>query len=50
MICQILAREPGRRGIVFDRPEITPVPRKVLDGRVETPSGDFFESVPAADG
>lgn len=54
MICQLLAREPGRRGIVFDKPEIVPSARKVLAdhglaGRVDIQPGDFFESVPAAD-
>ncbi|MCO5998811.1 acetylserotonin O-methyltransferase [Actinoallomurus rhizosphaericola] len=54
MICQFLAREPDRRGIVFDRPEIVPSARKVLAdhglaGRVSIQSGDFFESVPTAD-
>jgi hypothetical protein len=54
MICQFLAREPGRRGIVFDLPEIVPAAQKVLAGhglagRVDIQSGDFFESVPEAD-
>lgn len=54
MICQLLAHEPHRRGIVFDRPEIVTAARKVLAdhglaGRVDIQSGDFFESVPAAD-
>jgi hypothetical protein len=54
MICQLLTREPGRRGIVFDMPEVVPSARKVLDGhglsgRTEIMAGDFFESVPAAD-
>jgi hypothetical protein len=54
MICQILAREPGRRGIVFDKPQVVPAARKVLAGhglagRVDIQPGDFFESVPAAE-
>lgn len=54
MLCQLLAGEPGRRGIVFDLPEIVPAARKVLAshglaGRVGIQSGDFFESVPEAD-
>jgi hypothetical protein len=54
MICQFLAREPSRRGIVFDRPEVVPSAQKVLEdqglaGRTEIMAGDFFESVPAAD-
>jgi O-methyltransferase domain/Dimerisation domain len=54
VLCQLLAREPGRRGIVFDRPVVVPSARQVLVGRglgdrVETVGGDFFESVPKAD-
>jgi len=54
MICQLLAHEPGRRGIVFDRPEVVPSARKVLAehglaDRVDIRSGDFFEAVPEAD-
>ncbi|MGA5899221.1 methyltransferase [Streptomyces venetus] len=54
MICQFLAGEPDRRGIVFDRPEVVPAARKVLAehglaDRVDVAAGDFFESVPAAD-
>jgi hypothetical protein len=33
MICRLLAREPSRRAIVFDRPEVVPAARKVLDDR-----------------
>jgi len=54
MLCELLAHEPQRRGIVFDRPEIVPAARKALADhgladRVEIQSGDFFESVPTAD-
>jgi len=54
MICELVADEPDRRGIVFDRPEIVPTARTVLADhgladRVAIQSGDFFESVPAAD-
>ncbi|WP_328440793.1 acetylserotonin O-methyltransferase [Streptomyces sp. NBC_00444] len=54
MICQFLAGEPDRRGIVFDRPEVVPAARKVLAehglaDRVDVVAGDFFESVPEAD-
>lgn len=54
MICRLLAREPSRRAIVFDKPEVVPSAQKVLDdqglsGRAEIMAGDFFESVPAAD-
>jgi hypothetical protein len=54
MLCQLLAREPDRRGIVFDRPETVPAARKTLAGhglagRVDIQPGDFFESVPGAE-
>jgi precorrin-6B methylase 2 len=54
MICQFLAREPDRRGIVFDKPAVVPAARQVLADhrladRVKVVSGDFFESVPQAD-
>jgi O-methyltransferase domain/Dimerisation domain len=54
VLSELLAREPGRRGIVFDRPEVVPAAREALArrglaGRVDVQSGDFFESVPPAD-
>jgi len=54
MICELLAHQPDRRGIVFDRPEIVPAARDLLADRgladrVEIQSGDFFQSVPTAD-
>jgi hypothetical protein len=54
VICQLLAREPDRRGVVFDLPEVVPAARKVLAdhglaGRVDIQPGDYFESVPTAD-
>ena len=54
MICELLAREPGRLGIVFDLPEVVPAARKVLAdhglaSRVDIQPGDYFESVPTAD-
>jgi hypothetical protein len=54
MICEFLAREPNRRGIVFDRPEVVSAAEAVLaahglSDRVDTASGDFFDSVPKAD-
>jgi len=54
MICQLLALEPDRQGIVFDLPEVVPAARKVLAGhglasRVDVTAGDFFQSVPQAD-
>ena len=54
MIAQLLADDPARQGIVFDRPEVVAAAAKTiadhgLAGRVEAIGGDFFESVPAAD-
>jgi hypothetical protein len=54
VICELLAREPGRRGIVFDLPVVVPPARQVLAdhglaGRVDVVPGDYFKSVPAAD-
>jgi hypothetical protein len=54
MICEFLAREPGRRGIVFDLPEVVPAAQKVLAdhglaARVDLTAGNFFKSVPEAD-
>jgi predicted transcriptional regulator len=54
MIVRLLADEPGRRGIVFDKPEVVTAAEKILanhqlTGRVQVIAGDFFQSVPAAD-
>ncbi|HUN38490.1 MAG TPA: methyltransferase [Trebonia sp.] len=54
MICELLARDPDRRGIVFDLPEVVPAARKALadsglQERVGAVAGNFFESVPTAD-
>jgi predicted methyltransferase len=54
MLARLLAQAPGRRGIVFDLPEVIPAAEKVLeahgvDDRVSVQSGSFFEEVPAAD-
>jgi hypothetical protein len=54
ILAELLADEPDRRGIVFDRPDIVPAARKTLadrglDDRVQTEAGDFFTSVPSAD-
>jgi hypothetical protein len=54
MICELLAHDPDRRGIVFDLPEVVPAARKTLadsglPDRVDAVAGNFFESVPAAD-
>ncbi len=47
----ILAKTPGLRGIVYDRPEVVDVARKQtssseIAGRCEFVAGSFFESVP----
>jgi predicted transcriptional regulator len=54
MLTQLLADEPDRQGIVFDRPEIVVAAQETLaehgmTERVQSVAGDFFESVPAAD-
>ncbi|HEY4017746.1 MAG TPA: methyltransferase [Pseudonocardiaceae bacterium] len=54
VLCQLLAGEPDRRGIVFDRPGVVPLARTSLTdhglaSRVDVQPGDFFESVPQAD-
>lgn len=54
VLCELLARETDRRGIVFDKPEVVPAAHQVLAehglaSRVEVVSGDFFNSVPKAD-
>lgn len=46
--------DPGRRGIVFDLPNVVGaaehrLARLGLDARIAVAGGDFFESVPAAD-
>jgi hypothetical protein len=54
MMVQLLARDPERKGIVFDLPEIVPAAETVLRDngmadRVEAVAGDFFDAVPSAD-
>jgi hypothetical protein len=54
LLMRLLAAEPHRQGIVFDRPEVIretekSLARQVLANRVPCVPGDFFESVPAAD-
>lgn len=46
--------DPGRRGVVFDRPHVVPAASarladSPLAGRVDVVGGDFFEAVPAGD-
>jgi hypothetical protein len=50
----LLAGDPARRGILFDRPQVVPAASRLLAGRgladrVSIVAGDFFEAVPAAD-
>jgi hypothetical protein len=54
MMAQFLRNDPGRRGIVFDLPEVVAgaaatIADHQLQGRVQAIGGDFFNSVPAAD-
>lgn len=54
MMVRLLADDPGRRGIVFDQPEVVAAAEKNLvdhnlADRVQAVAGDFFQSVPAAD-
>ena len=50
----LLARDPTRRGILFDRPQVVPAASRLLAerglaDRIDVVAGDFFEAVPAAD-
>ncbi len=54
LLTKLLADDPTRRGIVFDRPDVIPAAAKLLEerdlaDRVEAVGGDFFTSVPNAD-
>jgi hypothetical protein len=54
ILTRLLASEPGRRGILFDLPEIVPSARKKIENvamadRIDVVAGDFFVSVPSAD-
>lgn len=54
VLSQLLENQPGRRGIVFDLPEVVGGAERVLSAaaltdRVEAVGGDFFEAVPVAD-
>jgi hypothetical protein len=54
LLCELLAHEPERSGIVFDQPEIVGGAHKTiaaagLQDRVGVYGGDFFDSVPNAD-
>jgi hypothetical protein len=48
LLVELLKREPGLRGIVFDLPE-TVRDERALGGRIEFAEGSFFESVPEGD-
>jgi hypothetical protein len=54
ILARLLAGDPGRAGIVFDRPEVVAaapatIAERGLADRVQTVGGDFFDSVPTAD-
>jgi hypothetical protein len=54
LLARLIAREPGRHGIVFDLPEVVPAAAKALadygvEDRVAIAAGSFFDEVPAAD-
>ncbi len=48
LLVELLRRQPGLRGIVFDLPE-TVRGEEALGDRIEFVEGDFFESVPEGD-
>ena len=48
LLVELLKRQPGLRGIVFDLPE-TVRDEEALGDRIEFVEGDFFESVPPGD-
>ncbi|WP_443230387.1 methyltransferase [Streptomyces sp. 2A115] len=54
VMAELLSRDEGRRGIVFDLPHVVADAHEVLRAqglgdRVEIVGGDFFDGVPAAD-
>jgi hypothetical protein len=54
LLARLIAQQPGRRGIVFDLPEVVPAAEKVLAqygvrDRVSITGGSFFDEVPVAD-
>lgn len=54
ILSQLLANDPERTGIVFDRPEVVEAARETLaahglSDRVQVAPGSFFEAVPTAD-
>jgi O-methyltransferase domain len=48
LLVQLLRRQPGLRGIVFDLPETVRDEEALSAGRVEFVEGSFFDSVPEA--
>jgi hypothetical protein len=55
LLCAILKANPKMKGIVFDQPQVVEGAKGRIDSeklgmRCETVGGDFFKSVPAADG
>ena len=55
LLAQILKANPNMRGILFDLPSViqgadTLLRKEGVSSRVETVAGNFFESVPVADG
>ncbi|WP_049569239.1 methyltransferase [Streptomyces sp. SBT349] len=54
VLWQLLRKDPSRRGIVLDLPQVVPsardnLARRGLDDRVEAVPGNFFDAVPVAD-
>src|SRR5262249_40035269 len=52
LLCAALAKYPGLRGVLFDRPDVIPRAEAVLRAagvrdRCDLVGGDFFEAVPA---
>ena len=53
LLCELIAKEPERSGIIFDLPHVAASAHRVLaenglSDRVEVQGGDFFKSVPTA--
>jgi len=54
LLAVLLASEPARRGIVFDRPHVVPAASQLLADRgladrIDVVAGNFFDAVPSAD-
>jgi hypothetical protein len=53
LLCELIAKEPERSGIIFDLPRVAASAHRALaenglSDRVEVQAGDFFKSVPEA--